>query len=134
MSVACGGNITEAAEKVNFNLVSIAVKALKPLGVNILSASVLIFFTELSVIREKVNISVGCLCQPCEVIYTYGVNLDIFSLYLFTEKYTRHFSKNILSAENLMAAAEGLDFGENSVKSLDAKCHRIGVVYNPRIG
>ena len=80
MSVACGGNITEAAEKVNFNLVSIAVKAFKPLGVNILSASVLIFFTELSVIREKVNISIGCFCKPGKMVYTDRVNLYFFSL------------------------------------------------------
>ena len=58
MSVACSCDIAKASEKVDLYLVSVAVEALEPLGVNIFLATVLIFFTELFIVREKVNISV----------------------------------------------------------------------------
>ena len=134
VSVACCCNVAEASEKVDLYLVSIAVETLEPLGVNIFLATVFILFAELFIVWEKVNISVCSLCQPGKVVHTDGINLDFLSLYIFVKEYTCHFSKDILSAEYLVATTESFDFRENSVKSLYAKSHGVSVVDYPGVG
>ena len=84
MSVTCCGNITEATEKVNFYLVSITVKALEPFGINIFLVAVLVLFTELLIVREKVNISVFCpeLLGSALSDGIYQLNRKIIALYI----------------------------------------------------
>ena len=51
-----------------------------------------------------------------------------------TEKHACHFSKYVLGAENLVAAAECLDPGEDIVEGLDADAHGVGEIQHPGIG
>ena len=99
-----------------------------------IDVSTLVSVAEFIVVGEEVYILIGSLGEPGKVIYRYGVDLYLISLWLNTKVLEYHIRKEFLCTEYLVAAAEGLDLWEDSIECLYTQSHRVGIVDYPRVG
>ena len=94
----------------------------------------LILFCIFGIYGHNVDIAVFCFIEPGKVVNAYYVYVNLGAVGgSYTAKLLKCIAHKLLRAENLVAAAEGFDFGERIVKCLYAKCHGISIAYDPGI-
>ena len=136
VSVPCRRDLAKAQEQIHLHLLVAGEGIVHPVAVRrVLSpTSVRMLFAICTVNREQIHVPVPCLREPGEMVHAHRIDLDLMPLHRRDAKLLPHYlPQELLGAEHLMAAAEGLYLREDMVQRLHAECHWVGIIDDPGI-
>ena len=133
MAVAGRGDQTIPTEQIKLNPMGTSKILIHPVIMYDLLESLLrVLFRKLRIDREKILIMIICAVQPCKMIDTQNIGLDLTAVYTLNSGNIRQcFCQQLLCAEYFVAAAKRLDLRKYFIQCTHTQRHRIGIVDDP---